>query len=164
MGIFQRIKSIFQPRQRATASAGREGSTKRNIFQRIFSRRKQTPAAPKKADDFIKQEMSDKELLNMRKYNTFTANNADSNLTYDEWDTMVTTLGTMGDTIEKFGYEAFKQMMQDLHDENLSLSKADMSYIINESMSIMRNSDKTYTQEDAIDLLRERIWLEYGNL
>lgn len=164
MGIFQRIRSIFQPRQRATASAGREGSTKRNIFQRIFSRRKQTPTAPKKANDFIKQEMSDKDILNKRKFDSFNANNPDLNISYDEWDTMVTTLGTMGDTIEKFGYEAFKQMIQDLHDENISLNKSDMAYVINESLSIMRSSDKMYTQEDALDLLRERIWLEYGNL
>jgi hypothetical protein len=86
------------------------------------------------------------------------------NISYEEWDMMVTTLGTMGDTIEKFRYEAFKQLIQDLHDENMSLSKSDMAYVINESLNIMRNSDKTYTQEDAMDLLRERIYLEYGNI
>lgn len=163
MSLFGKIKKIFAPRQRATASAKREGSTKRSIFQRIFSRRKQTAAPPKKADDFIKQQVTDKDLLNKRKFDTFSANSG-MELSYNEWDTMVTTLGTMGDTIEKFGYEAFKQMIQDLHDENISLNKSDMSYVINESLSIMRNSDRTFTQEDAIDLLRERIWLEYGNI
>ena len=133
-------------------------------FGGIFKKYNQTKAPSKNAGAFIDQEISDKEALNRKKYNSFRAGNPDMFVSYDEWDTMVTTLGNMGDTVEKFGYEAFKQLIQDLHDEGTSLSKSDMAYVINESISIMRNSDRTFTQEDAMDLLRERIYLEYGNI
>lgn len=156
MSVWSRIKGFFTRSAATTAP-------RQSFLSRLF-RRGQTEAAPKDATPFIQQELNDKDLLNRRKYNSFRANNPDSMITMNEWDTMVTTLGTMGDTIEKFGYEAFKQLVQDLHDENISLSKSDMAYVINESLSIMRNSDKAYTQEDAMDLLRERIWLEHGNI
>lgn len=156
MNVWQKIKGFFT-RSKAPADPGR------GFFSRIFRRgRTQAPAAD--ATEYIKKELSDKEMQNINKFNSFNANNPDMNISMDEWETMVTTLGTMGDTIEKFGYEAFKQVIQDLHDENISLSKSDMAYVINESLSIMRASDRPYTQEDAMDLLRERIWLEYGNI
>ena len=160
MNIFQRIGKIFQ-RSGKTSTKG----TRQGFFTRIFRRGKNQTAAPEKnAADFINKEISDKDIQNRAKFNSFNQNNPDMQLTMEEWNTMVTTLGTMGDTIEKFGYEAFKQLVQDLHDENISLSKSDMAYVINESMGIMRNSDKTFTQEDAMDLLRERIYLEYGEV
>lgn len=160
MNIFKRIGNFFR-RRTVTAPKG----TRQKFFTRIFQRGKnQTEIPDQDASEFISQEITDKELLNRRKYNSFRANNPDSMLSMNEWDTMVTTLGTMGDTIEKFGYEAFKQLSQDLHDENISLSKSDMAYVINESLGIMRNSDRTFTQEDAMDLLRERIYLEYGEI
>lgn len=143
---------------------GKSGRSGLGAFGGIFRKYNQTPTPSKDASAFIDQEISDKEALNRKKYNSFRAGNPDMFVSYDEWDTMVTTLGNMGDTIEKFGYEAFKQLIQDLHDEGTSLSKSDMSYVINESLSIMRNSDKVFTQEDAMDLLRERIYLEYGNI
>lgn len=155
MNLFQRIRNFFRPSAPASGSGG--------FFSRIF-RRNRTAAPSKNAEEFIRKELTDKEIQNRNKFNSFNANNPDMQLSMNEWDTMVTTLGTMGDTIEKFGYEAFKQLVQDLHDENISLSKSDMAYVINESLSIMRASDKPYTQEDAMDLLRERIWLEHGNI
>ena len=161
MNIFQRIGNLFSRSASGGSTGGSTGGV-RGFFSNLFKGRTKTPK--KDASDFVKQEITDKELLNKRKYDSFNKNNTDMDLTYEEWDTMVTTFGTMGDTIEKFGYEAFKQLMQDLHDENMALSKADMSYVLNESLSIMRASDKPYTQEDAMDLLRERIWLEYGNI
>lgn len=161
MSVWSRIKGLFT---RSAAPAPAAAPKRSSILSRIFGGRKQTKASKKDASDFIKKELSDKDIQNMNKFNSFNANNPDMNLNLQEWDTMVTTLGTMGDTIEKFGYEAFKQVISDLHDENIQLSKSDMAYVINESLSIMRNSDKAYSQEDAIDLLRERIWLEYGNI
>lgn len=163
------FRSIFVRRSndmttRSTGSS-RSSGTRSGLFGGIFGKFIRNFSIPSKdASAFIDQEISDKEALNRRKYNSFRQGNPDMFVSYDEWDTMVTTLGTMGDTVEKFGYEAFKQLIQDLHDENVSLSKSDMSYVINESLNIMRNSDKTYTQEDAMDLLRERIYLEYGNI
>lgn len=161
MSVWSRIKGLFT---RSAAPASAAAPKRSGILSRIFGGRKQTKAPKKDASDFIKKELTDKDIQNMNKFNSFNANNPDMNLNLQEWDIMVTTLGTMGDTIEKFGYEAFKQVISDLHDENIQLSKSDMAYVINESLSIMRNSDKAYSQEDAIDLLRERIWLEYGNL
>ena len=160
MSLWSSIKGLFsRSAAPAPAKAPRSG-----ILSRIFGGRKQTRAPKKDATEHIKQQITDKDIQNLNKFNTFNANNPDMNLNLQEWDTMVTTLGTMGDTIEKFGYEAFKQLVADLHDENISLNKSDMAYVINESLSIMRNSDKAYSQEDAMDLLRERIWLEYGNI
>ena len=160
MSILSRLKKIFKrPGTKIAHKAPHQ-----NIFYRIFKGRQQTAIPTKNDKKYNEKEISDKELQNRAKYNSFNANNPDMQLSMDEWNTMVTTLGTMGDTIEKFGYEAFKQLVQDLHDENISLSKADMSYVINESLSIMRNSDRTYTQEDAMDLLRERIYLEHGSI
>lgn len=160
MNIFKRIGNFF--RRQRTATVPR--TPRQNFFTRIL-RRNRTDIIPETdASEFISQQISDKEIQNRAKFNSFNQNNPDMQLTMEEWNTMVTTLGTMGDTIEKFGYEAFKQLTQDLHDENISLSKSDMAYVINESLSIMRNSDRTYTQEDAMDLLRERIYLEYGEI
>lgn len=156
MSVWSRIKGFFT---RSAAPA----APRQSFLSRLF-RRGQTQAPPKDATEYVSKTMTDKEIQNRNKFNSFNANNPDMQLTLSEWDTMVTTLGTMGDTIEKFGYEAFKQVVQDLHDENISLSKTDMAYVINESLGIMRASDKPYTQEDAMDLLRERIWLEYGNI
>lgn len=157
MARFNLFQRIFG-RSAAPASVSAPSGGVRGFFQRIFGGRSQTPAPSKDATEFVKQEISDKDILNTKKYNSFRANNPDMFLSKKEWDNMVTILGTMGDTIEKFGYEAFKQMIQDMHDEDVSLSKSDMAYVINESLSIMRNSDRPYTQEDAMDLLRERIF------
>lgn len=159
MSLWSSIRGLFS----RSAPQAPATTQKPSLWSRIFGGRKQTKAPKKDASDYVKQEVTDKELLNRRKYDTFNTASG-MNLSYDEWDTFVTTVGTMGDTIEKFSYEAFKQLMQDLHDENFALSKADMSYVLNESLSIIRASDKPYTQEDAMDLLRERIWLEYGNI
>lgn len=156
MARFNFFQRIFGRSAAPASGLARSGGV-RGFFQRIFGR-SQTSAPSKDATEFIDQEISDKDILNTKKYNSFRANNPDMFISKQEWDNMVTILGTMGDTIEKFGYEAFKQLIQDMHDEDVSLSKSDMSYIINESLSIMRNSDRPYTQEDAMDLLRERIF------
>lgn len=160
-------KSVI-PNKNVISGRGVAPASRVSFINKIFGKYNKnytgTAIPPKNAEDFIDQEISDKEALNRKKYNSFRAGNPDMFISYDEWDMMVTNLGTMGDTIEKFGYEAFKQLIQDLHDEGTSLSKSDMSYVINESLSIMRNSDRVFTQEDAMDLLRERIYLEYGNI
>ena len=130
----------------------------RNFFQRVFSRFQQTPAPSKNASDYIDQEITDKNRLNMQKYETFLTNNPDMNISYDEWDTMVTTLGAMGSTIEKFGYDAYKELIKDMHDEEVKLSKGEMSYYIIQALGKIRNSDKAFSQEDAMDLLRDRIF------
>lgn len=157
MARFNFFQRIFR-RSAAPASGSARSGGARGFFQRVFGGGFQTPAPSKDATEFVNQEISDKDILNTKKYNSFRANNPDMFISKNEWDNMVTILGTMGDTIEKFGYEAFKQLIQDMHDEDVSLSKSDMAYVINESLSIMRNSDRPYTQEDAMDLLRERIF------
>lgn len=157
MARFNLFQRLFRRTAAPASGSGRSGGL-RGFFQRVFGRRSQTPAPAKNAADYVNQQITDKDRLNQQKFDSFSANNPDMQITRAEWDTMVTTLGTMGDTIEKFGYEAFKQLIQDLHDEGKPLDKADMAYVINESLSIMRNSDRPYTQEDAMDLLRERIF------
>ncbi len=157
MARFNLFQRIFR-RSAALASGSAPSGGVRGFFQRIFGGRSQTPTPSKNATDYVNQQITDKDRLNQQKYDSFNANNPDMQITRAEWDTMVTTLGTMGDTIEKFGYEAFKQLVQDMHDEGKTLDKADMAYVINESLSIMRNSDGPYTQEDVMDLLRERIF------
>ena len=168
IGQFLKGRSVQRSNDLTTGPAGaaspKTGRSGLGALGGIFRKYNQTPTPSKDASAFIDQEITDKEALNRTKYNSFRAGNPDMFISYDEWDMMVTNLGTMGDTIEKFGYEAFKQLIQDLHDEGTSLSKSDMAYVINESLSIMRNSDKVFTQEDAMDLLRERIYLEYGNI
>lgn len=154
MARFNFFQRIFG-RSAAPASGSARSGGVRGFFQRIFGR-SAVPSAD--ATEWVNQQITDKDRLNQQKFDSFSANNPDMQITRAEWDTMVTMLGTMGDTIEKFGYEAFKQLVQDMHDENISLSKSDMAYVINESLSIMRNSDRPYTQEDAMDLLRERIF------
>lgn len=157
MARFNFFQRIFGRSATPASGSARSGGV-RGFFQRVFGGGFRTQAPSKDATEFVNQEISDKDILNTKKYNSFRANNPDMFISKNEWDTMVTTLGTMGDTIEKFGYEAFKQLIQDMHDEDISLSKSDMAYVINESLSIMRNSDRPYTQEDAMDLLRERIF------
>ncbi len=157
MARFNLFQRLFRRTASPASGSGRSGGV-RGFFQRVFGRRSQTPTPDKNATDYVNQQITDKDRLNQQKFDSFSANNPDMQITRAEWDTMVTTLGTMGNTIEKFGYEAFKQLVQDMHDEGVSLDKADMAYVINESLSIMRNSDRPYTQEDAMDLLRERIF------
>ena len=157
MARFNLLQRIFGRTAAPTSGSGRTGGL-RGFFQRVFGRRSQTPTPDKNATDYVNQQITDKERLNMQKYETFLNNNPDMQISYDEWDTMVTTLGAMGDTIEKFGYDAYKELIKDMHDEELKLSKGEMSYYIIQALGKIRNSDKTFSQEDAMDLLRDRIF------
>lgn len=154
MSLWSKIKGFFKRLSSRTEEAPKRPS----IIHRIFGGKKQTQAPQKDASEFIKKEITDKEIQNRNKYNSFRAGNPDMQLSYKEWDTMVTTLGTMGDTIDKFGYEAFIQLSQDLHDENISLSSTEMADLINQTVGQIRSSDDIFTPEDAMDLLRENIY------
>lgn len=168
IGQFLKGKSVQRSNDLTTGPAGaaepKTGKSGVDSMGASFRKYNQTPTPPKEAEDFINEEITDKEALNRKKYEGFVAGNPDMNITFEEWDVLVTTLGTMGGIVDKFNYEAYKQLIQDLHDEGPSLSKSDMAYVLIESLSIIRNSEKTFTQEDAMDLLRERIYLEYGNV
>ena len=150
MSVWSRIKGFFT---RSAAPA----APRQSFLSRLF-RRGQTQTPPKDAAEYVSKTLTDKEIQNRNKYNSFRAGNPDMQLSYAEWDTMVTTLGTMGDTIEKFGYEAYKQLINDMHEENISLSSSEMSYFITETLSQIRSSDKIFSSEDAIDLLQENIY------
>lgn len=154
MARFNFFQRLFRRTAAPASGSGRTGGV-RGFFQRIFGR----SAAPSAdATDWVNQQITDKERLNMQKYETFLNNNPDMQISYDEWDTMVTTLGAMGDTIEKFGYDAYKELIKDMHEEELKLSKGEMSYYIIQALGKIRNSDKSFSQEDAMDLLRDRIF------
>lgn len=154
MARFNLFQRLFRRTAAPVSGSARTGGV-RGFFQRIFGR----SAAPSAdATEWVDEQITDKERLNMQKYETFLNNNPDMQISYDEWDTMVTTLGAMGDTIEKFGYDAYKELIRDMHEEELKLSKGEMSYYIIQALGKIRNSDKSFSQEDAMDLLRDRIF------
>ena len=158
MARFNLFQRLFRRTAAPASGSGRSGGL-RGFFQRVFGRRSQTPAPSKDATEFINQTISDKELQDYKKYNSFMQSHPDSNLTISEWRTMVTVMGDMSNTIEQYSKtsDPIVLLFDDMHDANLYFSAEDIEYMIEETSDLIKSTPGSVTQETAMDMLRERI-------